>query len=69
MAQPPNTSGVMTLVEADRVAIRTKLETIRSGFVPTDEQPICDTFYLVSTYNKANVGEEINGDTAEDLLR
>lgn len=66
--QPPSTNGVMTLTETDKAIIKTKLQSIQSAFAPTDETLVCDTFYLVSTYNKQNIGAEINGDTAEFLL-
>lgn len=49
-------------------ATKAKLEEIKSLHVPTPEQPVADLFYLVSEYNKANVGAEINGDTAQEIL-
>lgn len=66
--QPPHTDGIMTFTDAEIAAIKTKLQTIQAAFTPTDDQPVCDTFYIVCTYNKANVGKEINGDTAEALI-
>lgn len=68
LEQPPNVNGIMSLTSAQKAAIKTKLKTIQTAFTPTDEQPVCDTFYLVSTYNKQNVGNEINGDTTEFIL-
>jgi hypothetical protein len=67
--QPPHVNGMMELSEEDKNSIISKIKTIKDGFTPTDDQPVCDTFYLVSTYNKQNVGTEINGDTAEFLLK
>jgi hypothetical protein len=49
-------------------AIRTKLQTIQAAFTPTDEQPVCDTFYITATYNRENPDFPINGDTAQYLL-
>lgn len=66
--QPPNVNGVMDLTADQITAIKSVLEAIQSAFVETDDQPVCDTFYLVSSYNRANVGSEINGDTAEFVL-
>lgn len=66
--QPPNINGVMDLTPTEENAVINKLIAIRNAFVETDEQPTCDTFYLVSTYNKQNTGKEINGDTAEAIF-
>jgi hypothetical protein len=64
---PPNVNGVATLTTTQTNTVRNKLITIRDNFVPTDEQPVCDTFYITSTYNAGNT-LKINGDTAESLL-
>ena len=48
--------------------IKTKLKEIKDLHVPTIEQPVADLFYLVSEFNKVNVGQEINGDTASEIL-
>lgn len=66
--QPPSVNGVMELSAAETDAIRSKLLAIQAAFEPTDDQPVCDTFYITATYNKANVGNEINGDTAQSIL-
>lgn len=80
--QPPFANGIMSFsiptqedgtanpsYDAAKVkAVTDKLNQIISAFVATDDQPSADTFYVVSTYNKANVGSEINGDTAQYLL-
>jgi hypothetical protein len=65
---PPSVNGVADLTAAQIKTIYGKLIVIRDAFVETDEQPVCDTFYLVATYNKANKGNEVNGDTAEYVL-
>lgn len=65
---PPHGNGVMVLTDVEMALIKGKLNTIRSNFVPNEVQTICDTFYLVSTYNVQNVGSEINGDTADFIL-
>lgn len=66
--QPPFVNGIMTLTDEQSTDIKTKLIAIRDAFEPTDEQPVCDTFYLVSMYNQAFTDEPINGDTCEMLL-
>lgn len=67
--QPPNVNGIMELTQAGSEAIKTKLKAIQAAFVETDEQSVYDTFYLVSIYNKQNEGKEINGDTAEFIMK
>ena len=67
MANAPTVGGVMELTEEDITQIKDKLVLIREAFVATDEQPVCDTFYLTSTYNKTNTFK-INGDTAQYVL-
>lgn len=66
--QPPFVNGQMTLTDAELSDVQTKLVAIRDVFVETDEQPVCDTFYLTATYNRNNVDFPINGDTAEYIL-
>jgi hypothetical protein len=66
--QPPFVNGIMTLTDTEITDIQTALQAIQTAFVETDEQPVCDTFYLVSTYNKENTDSPINGDTAEYVL-
>jgi hypothetical protein len=68
MLQPPNINGVMTLTDAEKTDVTTKLQTIQAAFVPTDFQVVADTFYITSTYNKQYPGLLINGDTCEALL-
>ncbi len=58
----------MELTEAEFTTLAGELLTIRDGFVETDEQPVCDTFYIVSTYNKVHTDSPINGDTCEYVL-
>lgn len=58
----------MTLTDEQAIDIKAKLIVIRDAFVETDEQPVCDTFYLVSTYNRENPDSPINGDTAQAIL-
>ena len=68
LKQPPFINGVMELTEEQATDIQAKLVAIRDAFDPTDEQPVCDTFYLTSTYNRANPTMPINGDTCQMLL-
>jgi hypothetical protein len=68
LKQPPYTNGEMTLTDAQIKAVKAKLVAIRDAFDPTDEQPVCDTFYLTATYNKENPTFPINGDTCNALL-
>jgi hypothetical protein len=68
LKQPPNVNGIMQLTEEQILAIQAKLQAIQSAFEPTDEQPVCDTFYITATYNRENVGSECNGDTVEYIL-
>lgn len=67
--QPPYTNGLMTLTDDEKAAIKKQLEMIMVSFVADDFSPVCDTFYIVSRYNEQNVGNEINGDTAEFILK
>jgi hypothetical protein len=67
--EAPHVDGVMELEVEQKATIKEKLVAIQESFVASHEQPICDTFYLVSTYNKENPNEVINGDTAADVLR
>lgn len=64
---PPEVNGIMDLAEEDILDIKAKLLVIQSAFVATDEQPVCDTFYLTATFNQANE-HKINGDTAQYCL-
>jgi hypothetical protein len=68
LKQPPYVNGEMTLTEEEVLEIQAKLITIRDAFDPTDEQPVCDTFYLTSTYNRENPTFPINGDTCNAIL-
>jgi hypothetical protein len=68
LKQPPFVNGEMTLTDAQIKDIHDKLVVIRDGFDPTDEQPVCDTFYITATYNRENPTFPINGDTCEALL-
>ena len=64
----PNIDGVMILTDDVKATIKAKLDTIIASFVATDAQPVCDTFYITSTYNKENTSACINGDTCEAIL-
>jgi hypothetical protein len=68
LKQPPFVNGEMTLTNEQVLEIREKLVVIRESFEETDEHPVCDTFYLTSTYNRENPDQPINGDTCEMLL-
>jgi hypothetical protein len=68
LKQPPYVNGEMTLTDEEVLEIQAKLIAIRDVFDPTDEQPVCDTFYLTSTYNRENPTFPINGDTCNALL-
>jgi hypothetical protein len=68
LKQPPFVNGQMTLTDAELTDIQTKLVAIRDAFAPTDDVPVCDTFYLTATYNRNNVDFPINGDTCEYVL-
>jgi hypothetical protein len=65
--QPPHVNGEMELTEEEQADITAKLQVIIENFEETDEQPVCDTFYIASTYNRDN-NLKINGDTAQVLL-
>lgn len=65
---PPYTNGIEQLTSEEILSIKAKLQVIVEGFIPTDEQEVINTFYIVSTYNRQNVNKPINGDTAEYLL-
>lgn len=66
--QPPEVNGIMDLTDAEKTDITSKLQAIVTAFVATDDAPVCDTFYITSTYNKANPSAPINGDTCSSLL-
>jgi hypothetical protein len=68
LSQPPKINGNMTLTDEQALDIQAKLVAIRDAFDPTDDQPVCDTFYLTSTYNRQNPTFPINGDTCQMLL-
>jgi hypothetical protein len=68
LKKPPFVNGVMELTAEQGTEIQVKLVAIRDAFDPTDEQPVCDTFYLTATYNLENPDFPINGDTCEFLL-
>jgi hypothetical protein len=65
--KPPWTSGVMTLTHEECVEVKQKCQEIIDTFVPTPEQPVADTFYVVSRYNQLDWTKAINGDTYEAL--
>jgi hypothetical protein len=69
LKKPPFVNGQMVLTDGQATDIQEKLIAIREAFVETDDQPVCDTFYLTSTYNRENIDFPINGDTCEMILR
>lgn len=66
--QPPYANGVMVLTDEQIIDIKTKLDVIISAFEPSDEQPVIDTFYITSTFNKENPDAPVNGDTVQFIL-
>jgi hypothetical protein len=66
--QPPQIGGVMDLTPEQETDLKAKLEAIVQAFEPTDEQPVCDTFYIKATYNREN-DFKLNGDSVEWILR
>jgi hypothetical protein len=68
LSQPPIVNGEMNLTDEQIIDIQGKLIVIRDSFDPTDEEPVCDTFYLTSTYNRENPSFPINGDTCSSLF-
>jgi hypothetical protein len=69
LSQPPKINGVMLNLTDEQITdIQGKLIAIRDAFDPTDDQPVCDTFYLTATYNRENPTLPINGDTCNMLL-
>jgi hypothetical protein len=71
MLQPPNVNGIMALSDIEKADIKTKLEEIQSRPMSTDEYGDdipWNLFWTVAFYNRENVGNEINGDTAQMIL-
>lgn len=77
--QPPYTDGICSFIDNDPIcmAVQNSLNTIRSGFQPTEYQQVVDVFYITATYNSTvagtnidanNVYPIINGDTAQHCL-
>lgn len=66
----PFRAGLVNLTDEEKSATKTELHVIADSFEPTDEQPICDTFYLTAAFNRENFaeGRALNGDTVEYLL-
>jgi hypothetical protein len=65
---PPHVNGILEMTATKRAEVKGKLDTIIAGFVPDEFNGAVNTHWFVSEYNKANVGAEINGDTAEAIL-
>lgn len=69
---PPHTNGIMELSNTDQDRLRNQLVNIRDSFVPTDDQPVCDTFYLVVEHTRKHGDQttftQLNGDTVDFLL-
>lgn len=79
LKQPPCVDGICSFVDNSPtcMAVQTKLDSLRTAFVATDDQPVCDTFYITATYNRTIAGTPIdattnyplvNGDTVEHCL-
>lgn len=70
--QPPHVNGIRDLNNTEIERLKTQLKNIREAFVPTFEQPVCDTFYLVVEHTKKHGAQatfvQLNGDTAEYIL-
>jgi hypothetical protein len=66
--QPPNVNGIANMSDTAKKAVKDKLDIIIAGFVPDENNGAVNAHWFVSEYNKANVGAEINGDTAEAIL-
>lgn len=68
----PHVNGVLELTATKQDAIRKQLIAIRDAFVPSHEQPVADTFYLVVEHTKKHGSQttftQLNGDTVEFLL-
>jgi hypothetical protein len=72
-SQPPNVNGVrQDLSNSEIEKLKTQLKNIRDTFVPTFEQPVCDTFYLVVEHTRKHGAQttfiQLNGDTCEYIL-
>lgn len=71
--QPPYCDGEVQLTDAKKETLKNQLQTIIDAFVPTDDYPICNTFYLVVAHTKKHGAQstftQLNGDTVEALLR
>lgn len=76
---PPYVNGICSFIDDQTIcdAVTIKLAEIRESFTATDEQPICDTFYITATYNRTIADTDlntttkypfINGDTTEACL-
>lgn len=79
LKKPPFVNGLCSFVDNDAIcmAVQTKLNDIRTAFVETDDQPVCDTFYITATYNSTVAGTKmydtntypvVNGDTVQHCL-
>lgn len=66
--EAPYCDGCMELSKEETALIKKRLLEIQEAFVSSMEIPVCDTFYLVSLYNKEYPEEVINGDTAEAVM-
>jgi hypothetical protein len=71
--QAPHVNGVRDDLTPTKIEmLKKQLINIQEDFVPTYEQPVCDTFYLVVEHTRKH-GEQatfiqLNGDTAEYVL-
>lgn len=69
---PPHVNGVVDVSESKQETLRKQIQTIVNDFVPTYDQPVCDTFYIVCTHTEKHGAQatftQLNGDTVEHLL-
>lgn len=71
--QPPEVNGLCEFCtepidEMMILDIQAKLKAIQDAFVPSEDQPVISTHYLVSEYNASNPDCLINGDSAQFIL-
>lgn len=68
----PHVNGVLELSASKQDTLKKQLIAIRDAFVPTPEQPVADTFYMVVEHTKKHGAQttftQLNGDTCEYLL-
>lgn len=71
--QPPFCNGELQLSDTKSTTLKNQLQAIIDDFVPTEQYPVCNTFYLVVAHTKKHGAQstftQLNGDTVEALLR